>query len=151
MDTFKNYYDGMAVFDKPLKINESKDRVYGVLFNREREEEAARSGNHISEYMDYLMGMSQIYRLGILSEDKKKWTFPGFRLTIEDHCDTIGKLVSVLMNGMSKFRLYTFDRPIEWENGEVDTETSGLIINYSLIKRYMTEETSLIQNKLNEE
>lgn len=43
-------------------------------------------------------------------------------------------IVSALMKGLVGFRRYEFDRPIEWQEGEI--EDSEFVVGQTLIDRY---------------
>ena len=131
-DTYS--YDGLAVLDRPITIDDQ--HIFGVLYNTERERQYQASGNGVSSYINYMVGAEQFLKNGgDINGEGDLWTLPD-----GEHSFMLNKgmnrLLSVLMNGLVGFRRLEFGHLIEWNEGEVDTEAPGLVISQNLIDRY---------------
>lgn len=131
-DTYS--YDGLAVLDRPITIDDQ--HIFGVLYNIERERQYQASGNGIPSYINYMVGAEQFLKNGgDIDGEGDLWTLPD-----GEHAFMLNKgmnrLLVVLMNGLVGFRRLEFGHPIEWNEGEVDTKDPGLVISQSLIDRY---------------
>lgn len=128
--------NGILVFNEPIKFGE-KDIVYGILFNEESKEFNEENEKSLSEYVEYLAGMAQVCKYGVPIEDDKGWSFPMKKITV--NCDTysLATLIGIFFKDMVKFKTFTFNEPIVWETDEVYKGNCNLIINDSLINRYI--------------
>ena len=131
MKTCKNY-NGMVVFDRAIHIN-GVDTL-GILFNIEEERIHRATEEDWTGYIAYMVGVEQFIKNGgVISKDMTRWTMSDGFHSIHDNGGLL-LIVSALMKGLVGFRRYEFDRPIAWQEGEI--EDSEFIIGQTLIDRY---------------
>ena len=142
LDDMKDFYNGIAVLDRPITIDDEK--IYGLLFHTDREP----NGDNLSGYIAYLVGVEQFLKNGgTISSDGDLWILPDESASY--HCrNGLQKLVSHLMRGLVGFRRLDVGAGIEYKEGEVDIEDTGLVVSPTLIERY-TEHTN--QNNTTED
>ena len=128
----KRIYNGIAVFDRPIVIDEN--RILGILFDTRRERFFCDGGTDLAHYIAYLVGVEQFLKNGgTISDENGLWTLPdGVHALLYN--GALERLVTVLMLGLVGFRTYEFDRPIAWQEGEI--EDSEFIVGQTLIDRY---------------
>ena len=141
METQKSVMNAMAVLKKPIYIEENHENrmtIYGVMYNKDIEENNTNEGNPISVYLDYLGGISNLLNVAEFSEtdDKEFYIIPKYGITISTPKHECAKLITIMAKGLVQYDTYEFEQPIEWNDGEVDSEDQHLIITPSLIDRY---------------
>lgn len=127
--------NGIIVFDEPLCFGEG-NVVYGILYNNEIEKQNEET-HPISDYVSYLAGIEKIIKNGVPLEDGEGWEFPKENVTVTGNLDSLARFVSIFFKGNVGFKTYTFNDPIVWGKDEVDEDDNNLIINTSLISRYL--------------
>ena len=131
MEACKNY-NGMVVFDRAIHINGVD--VLGILFNVEDERIHRATEENWTDYISYMVGVEQFIKNGgVISNDMTRWTMSDGFHSIHDNGGLL-LIVSALMKGLVGFRRYEFDRPIEWQEGEI--EDSEFVVGQTLIDRY---------------
>ena len=129
--------NGLAVFEHPIQFEGTN--VYGFLYNKEEELKNRNDGNPISHYIGYLFGTSQLYKVGGYIHPKtKEWRIPAYNLKGKSD-NGLNLFVALLMDGLLNYKTYEFDTPIQIEENEVDKDVDELIINKSLIDRYVKD------------
>ena len=133
--------NGLVVFDQPIKI-EGHD-VYGVLYNQENERVNRERGNLLSHYIGYLYGVSRLYNAGGYIHSKTRdWKIPEYNLTGKGE-RKLHLFIALLMDGLLSYKTYEFDTPIQAQDNEVDEDNDEIVINRSLIDRYVKDTQSL--------
>ena len=136
----KDFYDGIVVLDRPISIDNNK--IYGVLFNVENELIRRENEDDILDYVYYLVGVERFMQNGgTISDDGSIWTLPEDRATFRYDAG-LGRLVCHLMRGDVRLQKYDLGNRIEWNEGEVDAENTGLVISPTLIERYIESTNS---------
>ena len=131
----RDFYDGIVVLDRPISID--NNQIYGVLFNVEQELIRRENEDDILDYVYYLVGVERFMQNGgTISDDGSIWTLPEDRATFRYDAG-LGRLVSHLMRGEVRLQKYDLGNRIEWNEGEVDAENTGLVISPTLIERYI--------------
>ena len=145
-ETSNNFFDALAVLDKPLEIEGR--HVYGVLYNIEQEKRFKTCGKGmIDEYIWFCKGVEQWQKNGghikdeccvwTLGDNKPKFT-----------CDVALQYVVIqLMKGLVSISKYEFDHPLEWDESEVDDSEPRIVISQALIDRYTKDIKNDTQNK----
>ena len=126
--------DGIAIFDRPVQIDEN--RVYGVLYDKRYEHREREIGNECVYYLTYMLATEQFLKNGgKISDDGQYWTYPDDNHSLI--CDNaLRRIFRHTMNDIVGFTQIEFDDPIVWNTGEVDNEDNRLITDSSLIERY---------------
>lgn len=128
----KRIYNGIAVFDRPIVIDEN--RILGILFDTRRERFFCEGGADLAHYIAYLVGVEQFLKNGgTINDEKDLWTLPDGEHALL-YNGALERLVTVLMLDLVGFRTYEFDRPIAWQEGEI--EDSEFVVGQTLIDRY---------------
>ena len=131
----RDFYDGIVVLDRPISID--NNQIYGVLFNVENELIRRENEDDILDYVYYLVGVERFMQNGgTISDDGSIWTLPEDRATFRYDAG-LGRLVCHLMRGDVRLQKYDLGNRIEWNEGEVDDENTGLVISPTLIERYI--------------
>ena len=131
----RDFYDGIVVLDRPISID--NNQIYGVLFNVEHELIRRENEDDILDYVYYLVGVERFMQNGgTISDDGSIWTLPEERATFRYDAG-LGRLVCHLMRGAVRLQKYDLGNHIEWNEGEVDAENTGLVISPTLIERYI--------------
>ena len=131
----RDFYDGIVVLDRPISID--NNQIYGVLFNVEQELIRRENEDDILAYVYYLVGVERFMQNGgTISDDGSVWTLPEDRATFRYDAG-LGRLVCHLMRGAVRLQKYDLGNRIEWNEGEVDAENTGLVISPTLIERYI--------------
>ena len=131
----RDFYDGIVVLDRPISID--NNQIYGVLFNVEQELIRRENEDDILDYVYYLVGVERFMQNGgTISDDGSVWTLPEDRATFRYDAG-LGRLVCHLMRGAVRLQKYDLGNRIEWNEGEVDAENTGLVISPKLIERYI--------------
>ena len=131
----RDFYDGIVVLDRPISID--NNQIYGVLFNVENELIRRENEDDLLDYVYYLVGVERFMQNGgAISDDGSIWTLPEDRATFRYDAD-LGRLVCHLMRGAVRLQKYDLGNRIEWNEGEVDAENTGLVISPTLIERYI--------------
>ena len=131
----RDFYDGIVVLDRPISID--NHQIYGVLFNVEQELIRRENEDDILAYVYYLVGVARFKQNGgTISDDGSIWTLPEDRATFRYDAG-LGRLVCHLMRGAVRLQKYDLGNRIEWNDGEVDAENTGLVISPTLIERYI--------------
>ena len=130
LDNMKDFYNGIAVLDRPITIDDEK--IYGLLFHTDREP----NWDNLSGYIAYLVGVEQFLKNGgTISSDGDLWILPDESASY--HCrNGLQKLVSHLMRGLVGFQRLEVGAGIEYEDDEVDDKDSVLVVSPTLIERY---------------
>ena len=134
----KHNMTGMVIFDRPIQITDNT--IYGIVFSKIAEQRNKENGNDISDYVSYIVGCESFLKNGgSISNDGRLWSYPDG--VHELLCNqSLIRLMVMLMRDIVKIKVNEFDKPIEWNEGEVDDENSPcFIINMELIDRYTTK------------
>ena len=126
----KDFYNGIAVLDRPISIDDEK--IYGLLFHTDREP----NGDNLADYIAYLVGVEQFLKNGgTISSDGDLWNLPDESASYQCR-NGLKRLVAHLMRGLVGFRRLEVGTGIEYEDDEVDDKDSVLVVSPTLIERY---------------
>ncbi len=135
----KRIYTGMVVFERPIQIEDNT--IYGIIYNKETEQRNRKNGNDLADYVSYMVGVECFLKNGgSISDDGYTWTYPdGMHEVLYNH--SLQRLLLLLMRDIVKIEIVEFDKPIEWNDGEIDNDIQPcFIIDTALIERYKTKE-----------
>lgn len=136
IDLYKDRFDSIAVLDTPLEID--GETIYGVMYNKEQEKLLkANTPNNIDRYIAYHRGIELWLKAGCdVIPDGKFWYYPEDQSLIK--CTpSVLKIIYTLMKNQSGNTKYEFDEYIVWNDDEVDDRENRMILNESLIRRYV--------------
>lgn len=116
--------DQIIVFDRPVKIQ--GDIIYGFI-------KSSQIGNEdaIAEYVAYLTGAERYEKQKeLVGDDWTSW-WSSMENPSNQELETLG------------YKVFNFEQPIEWSEGEVDLYegTPCFILKLELIERYKIRET----------
>ena len=147
--TSNNFFDALAVLDKPLEIEGR--HVYGVLYNIEQEKRFKTCGKGmIDEYIWFCKGVEQWQKNGgHIKDECMVWEMGNCNLKFT--CDvTFQNVVIQLMKGLVVITKHEFDHPLEWGESEIDDTEPRLAISQTLIDRYTKDNKNDTQNNQSE-
>lgn len=131
----KHNMTGMAIFGRPIQIE--NNTIYGIVYDKKVEQRNKENGNDLSDYVSYMVGCERFLKNGgTISDDGRLWSYPDG--VHELLCNrSLYRLLEMLMRDIVRIKVLEFEQPIEWNEGEVDDESSPcFIIDTALIERY---------------
>lgn len=138
---------GMAVLNEPIDLGENK--IYGVMFDPEFEEDECIKHTEfgtIRPYLAFHRGISEwIKNGGDVDDSCQNWTYPSVLGDERCLCDArtfMAKVLCHLYKDTVDYKSYVFDKPIEFNEDEVDKDEKRVIVSPSLIDRYTKENKS---------
>ena len=128
-------YDGLVVFEKPIIL--FGESVYGFLFNQELLKKKTTYGNELDTYVSYLTGLGLMSQKGGRIYNNNDWVLNGFRYRSGKK---LFHLLSVLLSGSVKYKVYPFDHTIEREQNGMDSDEC-LVFDKKQIEKLIKEAT----------
>ena len=130
----QKFYNGIAILDRPISIDDKQ--IYGVLFNAQCENTNTENWDDLSDYIAYLVGTEQFLKNGgDISDNGTLWMLPDRMHSF--NYKSLRHIVPLLMKGLVGHQRLKVSAGIEYQDGEVDAEDSELVINPTLIERYI--------------
>ena len=133
--TAKTDFDGIAVFDRPLLIDNVT--LFGVLYNIEYDKRLTPIDGGLESYIAFHVGVERFLQNGgKITNDFNQWEFPDNIHTIF-YNPALARMVSFLMKGEVSINKLEFDEPIKFYEDEVDDKEHCFIVKKDLIDRYL--------------
>ena len=128
--------DEMIVFERPILI--CGDMIYGFI----KSSKIKSDRGIITNYIGYLVGAERFEQQnGKINDDGTLWIYPDEIHTILAN-NALKLFTAFLFQGTVGYKVYKFDQPICWLEGEVDNYdgTPCFIYKKELIERYTTND-----------
>ena len=121
------------MFEKPI-IGES---VYGFLFNQELLKKKTNYEKELDIYVSYLTGLGLMSQKGGKVCNNNDWVLNGFRYRSGKK---LFHLLSVLLSGSVKYKVYTFDHALELKEYGMEPDEC-LVFDKKQIEKLIKEAT----------
>ena len=128
-------YDGLVVFERPIIL--FGESTYGFLFNQELLKKKTTYGNELDTYVSYLTGLGLMSQKGGKVCNNNDWMLNGFRYRSGKK---LFHLLSVLLSGSVKYKVYTFDHALELKEYGMEPDEC-LVFDKKQIEKLIKEAT----------